>query len=61
MIEFRNVTKKYGPIIALNAVSFQIEPGEIVGLVGANGAGKTTAIKLLTQYIEPEHGEIAIF
>ena len=60
MIEFRNVTKKYGRIIALNAVSFQIEPVEIVGLVGANGAGKTTAIKLLTQYIEPEHGEIFI-
>ena len=60
MIEFKNVTKKYGPIIALNSVSFQIKPGEIVGLVGANGAGKTTAIKLLTQCISPEQGKIYI-
>lgn len=60
MIEFKNVTKKYNLVKALDSVSFQIMPGEIVGLVGANGAGKTTAIKLITKYITPEQGTIFI-
>ena len=45
--EFRGLTKKYGSLVALNGVSFQIGSGRIVGLLGPNGSGKTTMIKLI--------------
>lgn len=60
MIEFRNVTKKYGPVTALRDVSFQVEAGKTVGLLGCNGAGKTTALNLMTGYYPPTAGEIFI-
>jgi ABC-2 type transport system ATP-binding protein len=60
MIEVNNLTKSYGPIQALNDVSFNVAEGEIVGLLGPNGAGKTTIIKILTGYLQPDEGSVQI-
>lgn len=58
MIEFKNVSKDYGQTQALKNVSFTIQRGEIFGLIGHNGAGKSTALKSLVSVIEPTAGEI---
>ncbi len=60
MIRVENLTKSYGPIEALRGVSFEVHDGEIVGLLGPNGAGKTTTIKILTGYLHPDSGSVAI-
>lgn len=60
MIEFNTVSKSYGRKQALKEVSFSIQPGEIFGLIGHNGAGKSTAIKSLVSIIEPSKGEIFV-
>ena len=60
MIKAENLTRKYGEIIAVNEASFQIEHGEIVGLLGHNGAGKTTIMKMITGYIEPTSGTLTV-
>ncbi len=60
MIEFKNVTKNYGKKPCIKNVSFKIDKGEIVGLLGLNGAGKTTIMNMLTGYIDPTEGEILI-
>ena len=60
MIEVKNVTKKYGSFTAVNQINFKIEEGEIVGLLGANGAGKSTTMNMITGFIEPTEGEIII-
>lgn len=60
MIEFNEVTKKFGEIIALEGVSFKIEPGEFVFIVGRSGAGKTTLIKLILKNYLPTSGTIKI-
>src|SRR6266849_9297537 len=59
--EFCGVSKRYGPVLALNNVSFRIHRGELVSLLGANGAGKTTAVKLLLGLAAPNQGTIRIF
>ena len=59
-ILFKDVIKKYNSIIANNNLSFSIDKGEIFGLLGPNGSGKTTAIKLLTGLLYPDSGEIKI-
>ena len=51
MIEFNNVTKVYGTTEALKDVSFTIKNGQIFGLIGHNGAGKSTAIKILVSIL----------
>ena len=56
IIEVENLSKHYGPVKALNGVSFSVEKGEIIGLLGPNGAGKTTTMKLLTGYLQPTEG-----
>lgn len=60
MIEVKNITKKYGNIVAVEDINFKIEEGEIIGLVGPNGAGKSTTMNMITGYIEPTEGEILV-
>jgi len=54
------LTRTYGDLTAVDQVSFEIGRGEIVGLLGHNGAGKTTIMKMLTGYLEPTNGSIEI-
>ena len=60
MIEVTNLSRRYGNFTAVDQVSFQIGRGEIVGLLGHNGAGKSTIMKMLTGFLEPSAGEIRI-
>lgn len=60
MIEAKNLTKKYDTLTAVNDVSFSIERGEIIGLLGHNGAGKTTIMKMITGYLEPNAGTVLV-
>ena len=60
MIECRNLTKYYGHTRALNGVDLTIEKGQIVGLLGPNGSGKTTMIKLANGLLQPTNGTIVI-
>jgi ABC-2 type transport system ATP-binding protein len=56
MIQVEQLTKKFGPVVAVNNVSFQVEKDEIVGLLGNNGAGKTTIMRILTTYLPASSG-----
>jgi len=60
MIRVEALTRCYGDLTAVDQVSFEIGTGEIVGLLGHNGAGKTTIMKMLTGYLEPTSGSIEI-
>ncbi|MDR2550345.1 MAG: ABC transporter ATP-binding protein [Desulfobulbus sp.] len=60
MIQVDHLTRTYGPHTAVDDVSFTIGAGEIVGLLGHNGAGKTTIMKMLTGFLEPTGGTIRI-
>src|SRR5690349_17392829 len=56
MIQVDHLTKYFGPVLAVNDVSFQVERNEIVGLLGNNGAGKTTIMRILTTYLPASRG-----
>lgn len=56
MIQAKNLTKRYGPTLAVSNISFHIKRGEIVGFLGPNGAGKTTTIRMLTCFLPPSSG-----
>jgi ABC transporter related protein len=60
VIEVKNVTKKYGKVVAVDNINFTINDGEIIGLLGPNGAGKSTTMNMITGYIEPTEGTIVI-
>lgn len=60
MIQVEHLTRRYGDLVAVNDVGFRIERGEVVGLLGHNGAGKTTIMKMLTGFLEPSDGTIRI-
>jgi ABC-2 type transport system ATP-binding protein len=60
MISVQNVSKSFGPIKALQHISFEINPGEVVGFLGPNGAGKTTTMRLITGIFPPSEGKILI-
>ena len=58
MIEVKNLTKKFGDLIAVDNISFSVKPGEIFAFLGPNGAGKSTTIKMLTTLLHPTSGQI---
>ncbi len=60
MIEVRELTKSYGPTVAVNKVSFDAHLGEVVGFIGPNGAGKTTTMRILTCYLTADAGSATV-
>ena len=60
IIEFENVTLAYGNRIILDNISFKINEGQIFGMLGPNGVGKSTIFNLITGLINPKHGKIKI-
>ena len=60
MIEVKNVTKKYGDFVAVDNISFTINDGDIIGLLGSNGAGKSTTMNMITGFIEQTEGTIIV-
>lgn len=56
MIAVRDLTKSYGPNLAVNGISFDVPKGQIVGFLGPNGAGKSTTLRMLTCYLPPTSG-----
>ena len=60
MIEIDHLTKKFGPITAVNDISFNVSRGEVVGFLGPNGAGKTTTMKMATGFLRPTSGTARI-
>ena len=58
MISVEGVTKRYGQIVAVDGLSFEVDRGEVVGFLGPNGAGKTTMMRMLTGTLEPDEGTV---
>lgn len=60
MIKIRNLSKKFDDLIALSNLSFDVKEGEILCLLGANGAGKSTTINILLNFVKPTSGTAEI-
>src|SRR5688572_6045927 len=60
VIEVQHLTKRYGPVTAVDDVTFRVERGEILGFLGPNGAGKTTTMRVLTGYMPPTEGKAIV-
>jgi ABC-2 type transport system ATP-binding protein len=60
MIQVQNLSKKFGDMVAVNDVSFEVARGEIFAFLGPNGAGKTTTIKMLTTLLKPTSGKVTL-
>ena len=58
MIKVENLSKNYGSVKAVRSISFELEDGQVVGFLGANGAGKSTTLKIMTGYISPSSGNV---
>ncbi|MCA9570594.1 MAG: ATP-binding cassette domain-containing protein, partial [Myxococcales bacterium] len=59
-LELRGVRKAFGPVVAVDRIDLVLEPGTFVGLIGHNGAGKSTTLKMITGMLRPTEGEIRI-
>ncbi|MGB0739826.1 MAG: ABC transporter ATP-binding protein [Planctomycetaceae bacterium] len=57
MIETRNLTKRYGNLIAANDITLQLDQGDVFGFIGPNGSGKTTTMRMIATLLAPDHGE----
>jgi gliding motility-associated transport system ATP-binding protein len=60
MIEVENLTKRYGPTLAVSNISFEVKKGEILGFLGPNGAGKTTTMRIITGFLSPSEGRVRV-
>jgi len=61
MLEVKDLTKRFRGFTAVDNVSFQIRPGEILGYLGPNGSGKSTTVKIITGLLEPSEGEVQLY
>ena len=59
-IDVQHIYKSFGPVQAVNDVTFSVEPGEIFGLLGPNGAGKTTTIRIILDIFKPDQGSVSV-
>ena len=60
MIEVKELRRSFGPVVAVDGISFEAGKGEVLGLLGPNGAGKTTAMRMLTCFIRPDRGTATV-
>jgi len=60
MIEVKELRRSFGPVVAVDGISFHVEKGEVLGLLGPNGAGKTTAMRLLACFLKPDSGTASV-
>lgn len=58
LLEVKNITKSFGGLVAVNDLTFSVDEGEVVGLIGPNGSGKTTSFHLINGFLQPDRGEI---
>lgn len=61
LLDVRNVTRRFGGLVANSEITFSVAPGEIIGLIGPNGAGKSTTFNLISGFYKPSAGEITVF
>ena len=60
MIEVKDLRRSFGPVIAVDGISFSVEKGQVLGLLGPNGAGKSTAMRMLACFLRPDSGTATI-
>src|ERR1700722_16679972 len=60
MITIKNLSKRYGEILAVDDLTFSVAPGEVLGFLGANGAGKSTTMRMIAGFISPTTGEVTV-
>ncbi len=60
MLKINNISKRFSNVLAVKNLSFEVKQGEVVGVVGQNGAGKSTTFKMILNFISPDTGEITI-
>jgi len=58
ILEAKGITKRFGGLVAVNAVDLKVEKGEIVGIIGPNGSGKTTLVNCITGFLKPDAGKV---
>ena len=59
-IELRDVTKQFGQVVAVNALTLDVPEGSIYGFIGPNGSGKTTTIRMIMNLLVPDRGSIRV-
>ena len=59
MLSIKNVTKRFGEVTAVNNLNFDVKRGEVLGIVGQNGASKSTTFKMIMNFLKPDQGTIA--
>jgi ABC-2 type transport system ATP-binding protein len=60
MIDCKGLTKQYGPLRAVDDLSFRVEPGEVLGFLGPNGAGKSTTMRIIAGFVAPTSGSVSV-
>jgi ABC-2 type transport system ATP-binding protein len=60
MLHVKNLRKTFGPLVAVDDVTFAVEPGQLVGLLGPNGAGKTTTVSMIAGLLSPDRGDVLV-
>jgi ABC-2 type transport system ATP-binding protein len=60
MIKVKELRRSFGPVVAVDGISFEVEKGQVLGLLGPNGAGKTTAMRMLACFIRPDSGTASV-